>query len=114
MNTNNLKDYQKEVFNEFEELSQKIAVLVTFKNNDEYFLYLKDILDEYVSEIKRENIEGVNSFTLDELRRIDELKTKSREYVLVDSQIEIMLDYRETLIERIVTWGFKREEFLFD
>ena len=114
MNTNNLKDYQKEVFYEFEELSQKITVLVTFKNNDEYFLHLKDILDEYVSEIKRENIEGVNSFTLDELRRIDELKTKSREYVLVDSQIEIMLDYRETLIERIVTWGFKREEFLFD
>jgi hypothetical protein len=114
MDTNNLKDYQKEVFKEFEELSHKIDSLVTFKNNDEYFLHLKDILNEYVSEIKRENIEGVNSFTLDELRRIDELKTKSREYVLVDSQIEIMFNYRETLIERIVTWGFKREEFLFD
>lgn len=114
MDTNNLKDYQKEVFKEFEELSDKIDALVTFKKTNEYFLHLKDILDEYISEIRRENIEGINSFNLDELRRIDELKAKSREYVLIDSQIEIMLNYRETLIERIVTWGIKREEFVFD
>jgi hypothetical protein len=108
MDTNNLKDYQKEVFKEFEELSDKIDALVTFKKTNEHFLHLKNILDEYISEIRRENIEGINSFNL------DELKAKSREYVLIDSQIEIMLNYRETLIERILTWGIKREEFVFD
>ncbi len=112
MNQNNLKGYQKEVFKEFEELTNKINDLVYFKDSDDYFLSLKNIFDEYIKMVEKENIERVDSFTLDEFRYIDELKTKSREYILVCTQIEVMLNYRETLIERIVTWGFHREDFL--
>jgi hypothetical protein len=112
MNPNNLKGYQKEVFKEFEELTNKINDLVYFKDTDDYFLSLKSIIDEYTKMFEKENIQGVDSFTLDELRYIDELKIKSREYILVCTQIGVMLNYRETLIERIVTWGFQREDFL--
>jgi hypothetical protein len=112
MNPNNLKGYQKEVFKEFEELTNKIDDLVYFKDTDDYFLSLKNILDEYTKMFEKVNIQGVDFFTLDELRYIDELKIKSREYILVCTQIEVMLNYRETLIERIVTWGFQRQDFL--
>jgi hypothetical protein len=112
MNTNNLKGYQKEVFKEFEELSIKIDALITFRNTDEYFLNLKDIHDEYVKMLKKESIHGADSHTAEEWRHMDELKIKSREYMLVCSQIDIMYDYRETLINRIVTWGIDKEDFL--
>lgn len=112
MDTNNLKSYQKEVFKEFQELSIKIEALITFRNTDEYFMNLKNILDEYIEMVKKETIQGVGSFTIDELRHMRELKTKSREYVLVCSQIDQMYEYREILIERIVTWGIDREDFL--
>jgi hypothetical protein len=112
MDTNNLKGYQKEVFKEFEELSDKINALVTFRNTDEYFLNLENIHDEYIILVKKENIQGIDSLTLDELRYMDELKTKSREYVLVCSQIDKMYDYREILIARIVTWGIDKDDFL--
>ena len=112
MDTNNLKGYQKEVFKEFEELSIKIEDLITFRNTDEYFLNLKDIHDEYIKMLKEESIHGADSHTVEEWRHMDELKRKSREYMLVCSQIDIMYNYRETLIERIVSWGIDREDFL--
>ena len=112
MDTNNLKSYQKEVFKEFEELSIKIEDLITFRNTDEYFLNLKDIHDEYIKMLKKESIHGADSHTVEEWRHMDELKIKSREYMLVCSQIDIMYDYRETLINRIVTWGIDKEDFL--
>jgi hypothetical protein len=112
MDTNNLKSYQKEVFKEFEELSIKIDALITFRNTDEYFLNLKDIHDEYIKMLKKESIDGADSLSVEELRHMDELSRKSREYMLVCSQIDIMYDYRETLINRIVTWGIDKEDFL--
>ena len=112
MDTNNLKNYQKEVFKEFEELSIKIEELITLRNTDEYFLNLKDIQDEYIKMLKKESIHAANSHTLEEWRHMDDLKRKSREYMLVCSQIDIMYNYRETLIERIVSWGIDREDFL--
>jgi hypothetical protein len=112
MDTNNLKSYQKEVFKEFEELSIKIEDLITFRNTDEYFLNLKDIHDEYIKMLKKDSIHGADSHAVEEWRRMDELKIKSREYMLVCSQIDRMYDYREILIERIVTWGIDREDFL--
>ncbi len=112
MDTNNLKSYQKEVFKEFEELSIKIDALITFRNTDEYFLNLKNIHDEYIKMFKKESIHGADSHNEEELRHMEELKIKSREYMLVCSQIDIMYNYRETLIERIVSWGIDREDFL--
>ena len=112
MVTNNLKGYQKEVFKEFEELSIKIEDLITFRNTDEYFLNLKDIHDEYIKMLKEESIHGADSHTVEEWRHMDELKRKSKEYVLVGSQINQMYEYREILIRRIVTWGFDEADFL--
>lgn len=112
MDTNNLNGYQKDVFKEFEELSLKIEELITFRNTDEYFLNLKDIHDEYIKMLKKESIHGADSHTLEESRYMNELKIKSREYMLVCSQIDRMYDYREILIERIVTWGIDRDDFL--
>lgn len=112
MDTNNLNGYQKDVFKEFEELSLKIEELITFRNTDKYFLNLKDIHDEYIKMLKKESIHGADSHTLEEWRHMDELKIKSKEYRLVDSQINQMYEYRETLINRIVTWGIDKEDFL--
>ena len=112
MDTKNLKGYQKEVFKEFEELSDKINALETFRNTDEYFLNLKGIHDEYLKMVKKKTIQGADSFTGEELRDMGDLETKSREYVLVNSQINQMYEYREILIERIVTWGIDKEDFL--
>ena len=112
MDTNNLNGYQKDVFKEFEELSLKIEELITFRNTDEYFLNLKNILDEYIQMVNKESIHGVDSNTLEQRIYMDELKIKSREYVLVDSQINQMYEYREILIRRIVTWGFDEADFL--
>ena len=112
MDTNNLNGYQKDVFKEFEELSIKIDALITFRNTDEYFLNLKNINDEYIKMLKKESIHGADSHNEEELRHMEELKIKSREYMLVCSQIDIMYNYRETLINRIVTWGIDKEDFL--